>query len=166
VERNQQPAPIPDSVFPFVTCELSIATAQLPKPGGFMSKAIRITLSLVFSLMLLSALTMAQTGGNNAEKDKNKEHHSRLAKVAFWRHHNDADKNAKPAQAAQAPSKQAQAKPAQVKPVSAKQVAGKNQKQEQHASSMSKPAVKKAHAVNKTKPLQKARDPKTASVKQ
>jgi Ni/Co efflux regulator RcnB len=131
-----------------------------------MSKVMRTILSLVFSLMLLSALTMAQTGGNNAEKDKNKEHHSRLAKVAFWRHHNDADKNAKPAQATPAPSKQAQAKPAQVKPVSAKQVAGKNQKQEQHASNMSKPAVKKAHAVNKTKPHQKAKDPKTVSVKQ
>ena len=130
-----------------------------------MSKAIRTILSLMFSLMLFSALTMAQAGGNNADKDKNK-HQSRLAKVAFWRHHKDADKNAKPAQAAPTASKQAQAKPGQVKSVSAKQVAGKNLKQEQHASSMSKPAVKKAHAVNKTKPHQKAKDPKTASVKQ
>jgi len=79
-----------------------------------MSKAIRTTLSLVVSLVLFSALTMAQPGGNNANKDKNKEHHSRFAKVAFWRHHwrhhKDADKNAKQAQATQAPSKQAQAK--------------------------------------------------------
>jgi hypothetical protein len=163
VERNHQPAPIPDSVFPFVTCEPSIATAQLPKPGGFMSKAIRTTLSLMVSLVMFSALTMAQAGGNNADKDKNKEHHSRLAKVAFWRHHSDANKNAKPVQATPTPSKQAQAKPAQVKPVSAKQVAGKNRKQEQHASNMSKPALKKAHAANKTKPPQKAKDPKASS---
>ena len=132
-----------------------------------MSKAIRTILSLVVSLVLFSALTMAQTGGNTADKDKSKEHHSGLAKVAFWRHHNSADKNAKPAQATPAPSKQAQAKPAKVKPVSAKQVAGKNsQKSEQHASNMSKPAVKKTHVANKTKPHQKAKDSKTVSVKQ
>jgi hypothetical protein len=143
-----------------------MAIAQLPKPGGFMSKAIRAILSLVVSLALFSALTMAQAGGNNADKGKNK-HQSRLAKVAFWRHHKDADKNAKQAQAMQAPSKQAQAKPAQVKPVSAKQVGGKNsQKQELHASNMSKPSVKKAPATKKTKPLQKPKDPKTASEKQ
>ena len=133
-----------------------------------MSKAIRTTLSLVVSLVLFSALTMAQPGGNNANKDKNKEHHSRLAKVAFWRrHHKDADKNAKQAQATQAPSKQAQAKTAQIKPASTKQAAGKkDQKQEQHASNMSKPSAKKAPAANKTKPRQKAQDPKTASLKQ
>ena len=130
-----------------------------------MSKAIRTILSLVVSLVLFSVLTMAQTGGNNADKDKNK-HQSRLAKVAFWRHHKDADKNAKPAQGTPAPSKQAQAKTAQVKPVSAKQVAGKNQKPEQHASNMSKPSVKKAPAANKTKPQHKTKDPKTTSSKQ
>jgi len=132
-----------------------------------MSKAIRTTLSLVVSLVLFSALTMAQAGPNNADKDKNKEHHSRLAKVAFWRHHKDADKNAKQAQVTQAPSKQAQAKTAQIKPASTKQAAGKkDQKQEQHASNLSKPSAKKAPAANATKPLQKAQDPKTASLKQ
>lgn len=132
-----------------------------------MSKAIRTTLSLVVSLVLFSALTMAQAGGNHADKDKNKEHHSRLAKVAFWRHHKHADKNAKQAQATQAPSKQAQAKTAQIKPASTKEAAGKkDQKQEQHASNMSKPSAKKAPAANKTKPRQKAQDPKTPSLKQ
>ncbi len=131
-----------------------------------MSKAIRTILSLVVSLVLFSAMTMAQAGVNNAEKDKNKEHHSSLAKVAFWRHHKDADKNAKRAQTTQAPSKQAQAKTAQVKPASAKQTAGtKDQKQEQHANNVSKPSTKKAPAANKTKPRQ-AQDPKTASLKQ
>jgi hypothetical protein len=132
-----------------------------------MSKAIRTTLSLVVSLVLFSALTMAQPGGNNADKDKNKEHHSRFAKVAFWRHHKGTDKNAKQAHATQVPSKQAQAKTAQLKPASTKQVAGKkDQKHEQHASNMSKPSDKKAPAANKTKARQKGQDPKTVSLKQ
>jgi hypothetical protein len=136
-----------------------------------MSKTIRTTLSLVVSLVLLSALTMAQPGGSNADKDKNKdknkEHHSRLTKFAFWRHHKGVDKNAKQSQATQTPSKQAQTKTAQIKPASTKQVADKkDQKHEQHASNMSKPYVKKAPAANKTKAQQKAEDPKTASLKQ
>jgi len=90
-----------------------------------MSKAVRTTLSLVVSLVLFSALTMAQAGGNNADKDKNNGHHSRLTKVAFWRHHKDTDKNAKQAQATQAPSKPAHAKTAEIKPVSTKQAPGK-----------------------------------------
>jgi Ni/Co efflux regulator RcnB len=113
-----------------------------------MSKTIRTTLSLVVSLVLFSALTMAQAGGNNVDKDKNKKHHSHLARVAFWRHHKDTDKNAKQAQATQAPSKQAHAKTAKIKPASAKS------------------SAKKAPAANKTKPRQKAQDPKTASLKQ
>ena len=131
-----------------------------------MSKAIRTVLNLALSLGLFSAMTMAQAGGKNAEKDKNNEHHSSFAKVAFWRHHKDADKNAKRAQATQAPSKQAQAKTAQLKPASAKQTAGKkDQKQEQHASNVSKPSTTKTPAANKTKP-RPAQDPKTASLKQ
>ena len=131
-----------------------------------MSKAVRTILSLVASLVLFSAMSMAQAGGNNAERDKNKEHRSRLAKVAFWRHHKDADKNTKGAPATPAP-KQAQATTAQVKPASAKQAVGKKDpKQEQHASNVSKPSDKKAPAANKTKPRQKAQDPKTASLKQ
>lgn len=131
-----------------------------------MSKTIRTTLCLAVGLLLFSALTMAQAGGNNADKDTNKEHHSRLAKVAFWRHHKDADKNAKQAQATPAPSKQAPAKTAQIKPASSKQVAGKKDQQEQHASKMNQPIAKKAAAANKTKLQQKAQDPKTTSLKQ
>ena len=132
-----------------------------------MSKAIRTALCLMFSLALLSALAMAHAGGYNADKDKNKEHHGRFSKVAFWRHHKDADKKAKPAQATQTPSKEAQAKPAQLKPASAKQVTGKNSpKQEQHASNASKPAVKKVASKSKAKPQHKGQDPKPASLKQ
>src|SRR5947199_10012549 len=109
------PSPFPHSIFPFVTCEPPLTTAQFTKPGGFMSKSIRTALSLVVSLVLFSALTMAQAGGN-ADKGKNKEHHSRFAKVAFWRHHNDADKKAKQAQAKQATPKPAQAKALEIHP--------------------------------------------------
>src|SRR5260370_16632460 len=74
-------------------------------------------------------MTMGQAGGNNADQDKNQDknkgHHSRLTKVAFWRHHKDTDKNAKQAQATQAPSNPAQAKTAEIKPVSTKQAPGK-----------------------------------------
>jgi hypothetical protein len=131
-----------------------------------MSKAIRTTVSVVVGILLFSAMTMAQAGGNNTEKDKNKESHSRLGKVAFWRHHQDAD-NAKRAQAARGPSKPAQAKTAQVKPASAKQIAGKKeQTQEQQASNLSKPSTKKTPAANKTKARQAQDDPKSALLKQ
>jgi hypothetical protein len=133
-----------------------------------MSKAIRTVLSLAVGLLLFSAMTTAQDGGKNTEKDKNKPQHSRLGKVAFWRHHQDADKNAKPPKATQAgPSKQAQAKTTQVKPASAQQIAGKkDQKQEQRASKVSKPSTKKAPPANKTKPPQAQDDPKAALLKQ
>jgi hypothetical protein len=128
-----------------------------------MSKAIRTTLSLVISLVLLSTLTMAKTNGNNADKDKNKQHHSRLSKIAFWRHHKDTSKNAK----AQAQSKHAQAKTAQVKPVAAKQATDKKeQKPEQHVAKAKKASGNKAPATNKTKQREKGQDPKAASFQQ
>jgi len=109
-----------------------------------MSKTIRTTVSVVVSLLLLCAMTMAQAAAKNSENDKSKQQHSRLSKVAFWRHHPDADKNAKKAQATQASSKQAKTKTAQVKPVAAKQVADKKDpKQDQHASTVAKPSTKK-----------------------
>src|SRR2546426_3992011 len=102
--RKHEIALCPDSP----RCSLSslvsppLTTAQLPKPGGFMSKAIRTTLSLVVSLVLFSALTMAQTGGNNANKNKNKQHHRRPAKDAFLRRpHKNANKNAQQTHATQ-----------------------------------------------------------------
>ena len=111
-----------------------------------MSKAVRTILCLVVSLVLFGTMALAQNGGSNASKDKskkNKEHHSRLAKVEFWRHHKDNAKNAKPVK--QAESKQAQPKPAQVKRASAKQVAAeKDQKPVRRASKVSKAPAKKA----------------------
>jgi hypothetical protein len=132
----------------------------IPETGraGFMSKAIRTTLSLMVSLVLFSTLAMAYAGGNDTDKDKTRKHHSRVAKLAFWHHHRDADKNPKPAQVTQAPSRQAQVKTAQLRPASAKRAASKR---DQNAGNMSKPSAKKERAANKTK-----RDPKTASLKQ
>lgn len=131
-----------------------------------MSKAIRTILSLVVALVLFSALTMAQAGGDANKNKDDGEHHSRLAKAAFWRHHKDSGKNAKPVQA-QVASKPAPAKTAQLKPVSATvSAAKKDQKPEQHASNLSKPSAKKAHTVNKTKPQTKAQDHQTASLEQ
>ena len=127
-----------------------------------MSKATRSILSVVVSLMLFCALTMAQTAKNSTDKDK--EHHSRFAKVAFWRHHKDADKQAKQGHAMQSPSTQPQAKTAQLKPASAKPAAGKNSQNQQHASQMSKPSANKASGTNKTKAHPKAHDPKADSL--
>ena len=134
-----------------------------------MSKTTRTTVSLAVSLTLFSALALAETGGN-ANKDKStQEHHSHLAKAAFWRHHKDANKSAKPAQRPQASTSKTQAKaaPARVKPVVAKVSTAKNdQKPAQHASSVTKPSPKKAPIASKTKPSEKVRTPQTVSLKQ
>jgi hypothetical protein len=115
-----------------------------------MSKAIRTTLSLVVALVLFSAVTMAQAAANT-KNTENKEHHSRLAKAAFWRH-KDANENAKQTKPTQA-SKQSHAKAAQLKPASAK-VSGK--KDQQGGSKANKPTAKTAPAASKTKPQPKA----------
>ena len=128
-----------------------------------MSKPIRTTLTVMFGIVLLSTLTMAQNGANNTDKGKSKEHHSRLAKAAFWRHHKDVNKNVQQGQAKRVPSKAAQAKTAQLKPVSAKQVTG-TKNQQQHDSNVSK-SSRKASVANKTKPQQKTQ-PKPVSLKQ
>ena len=122
-----------------------------------MSKTVRTMVSVAVGLLLLSSMTMAQAAAKNSakDKDKNQQQHSRLSKVAFWRHHSDADKNAKKAKTAPATPEQANAKKAHVKPVAAKQVVGKqvarkkDQKPEQHYSKVTKPSTKKAPVANK-----------------
>jgi hypothetical protein len=102
-----------------------------------MCKAVKTALSLVVGMVLAGTLAQAQAGGNSAQKTKtqNKEHHSRLKKVEFWRHHRDSAKNAKQ-------PKQAKAKPAQVRAVPVKQtVSTKDQKR--HASNVAKASAKK-----------------------
>jgi hypothetical protein len=123
----------------------------------------RATLGLVVSLVLFSALTMAQPGGNNADKDKNKEHHSRLSELAFWHHHRESDKSAKTVPAKQTQPKPAQAKTAQMRPATLA-TGKKDQNQEQHAKS--KAPARKTSTATKTKPQLKTQSRKTPSLKQ
>ena len=125
-----------------------------------MNQAFRTTQRLVASALILTAVAIAQAGPNNTDNTKSTEHHSKFSKVAFWRHHNDANKNAKqdaakPATSEQAQPKAAQAKPAaakqsqasktQVKPVSAKQPVNKTD-QKQNATKTASPSAKKTTA--------------------
>ena len=58
-----------------------------------MSKLLKATLIIGISLFLACSLAMGQANGQ-AKKDKSKESHSRLSKVAFWRHHKESPKKA------------------------------------------------------------------------
>jgi hypothetical protein len=128
-----------------------------------MRRATRNTLTLMASLVLLSGLMMAQPRTNKADKNKSSQHHSKLAKLAFWRHQKGADNKAQK----QTPSKNAHAKRTQVKPASAKQTAGKaDQKHEQMASNKGNPSVKKTPATQATKLAKKAQHSTTDSSKQ
>jgi hypothetical protein len=125
-----------------------------------MNQAFRTTQRLVVSALLLTAVAIAQAGASNTDNTKSTEHHSKLSKVAFWRHHNDANKNAKqdaakPATSEHAQPKAAQVKPAaakqsqssktQVKPVSAKQPVSKTD-QKQNTTKTASPSAKKTTA--------------------
>src|SRR5579864_3252776 len=125
-----------------------------------MNQAFRTTQRLVASALLLTAVAIAQAGANNTDNAESTEHHSKFSNVAFWRHHNDANKNAKqdaakPATSEQAQPKAAQVKPAaakqsqasktQVKPVSAKQPASKTD-QKQNTIKTASPSAKKTTA--------------------
>lgn len=151
-----------------------------------MNRAVRTGLALVISVVLLSALSMAQS---SSDKDTNKQHHSRLAKVAFWRHPKDGGTKQKQAQPNEKSSDN-HAPAAQLKPTSAKTSAAKspapntNQKQVQHAAVNKKPAAKsisasksvnstkteksasKASTPAKTTPRKKAPAPQAVSFKQ
>ena len=118
-----------------------------------MSKKVRNTLSVVISLVLFSALALAQGGGSTSEKnkDKNREHHSRLAKVVFWHRHKGSHKNAKQGEAKQDKSTRPQPQAAQVKPVSFKHSGKRDQEQGQHARKVSKARTSKASAHMATK---------------
>jgi RNA polymerase primary sigma factor len=122
--------------------------------------------------MLLTAVAIAQAGANNTDNTKTKstEHHSKLSKVAFWRHHNDANKNAKqdaakPATSEHAQPKAAQVKPAaakqsqssktQVKPVSAKQPVSKTD-QKQNTTKTASPSAKRTTAKAESAPPKKS----------
>jgi hypothetical protein len=135
-----------------------------------MSKAIRTILVSFVSAILLTTVTMAQTNGNADKQKASKEHHGRLSKVAFWRHHKQ-DKGAKQAESAN--PQRAKNKTAQLKPVSAKSTTSgkqsaskKTQAQEQHPSSMSKSSGKPvSKSASSTQPatVKKTKAPATKS---
>ena len=54
-----------------------------------MNRAVRTSLRLVISIVLLSAVALAHVSGNNVDKNTSRGHHSRLSKLAFWRGHKD-----------------------------------------------------------------------------
>src|SRR5579872_110531 len=114
-----------------------------------MSQKVRNTLSVVISLVLFSALALAQGGGSTSET--NKEHHSRLAKVEFWHRHKGSHKNAKQGEAKQDKSTRPQPQAAQVKPVSFKHSGKRDQEQGQHARKVSKARTSNASAHMSTK---------------
>jgi hypothetical protein len=140
-----------------------------------MNQLRRTTQWLVAGMVLAGAVTIAQAETNKSDKTS-VEHHSKMSKVAFWRHHNDASKNAKqnakaaqskPAQPKQAQVKPTSAKPsqgnkAQVKPVSAKQPSGSTAKKNTAKVSSAQPAktqpksmtAQNAHASQKDSPKQ------------
>jgi hypothetical protein len=140
----------------------------MPKPEARMIKAIRTALALVFAVMLLSVVTLAQASGQTNSKTNPKtspktkttaadqQHHSKLSKAAFWHHDKNNTKNAKsaktvkPAKATKATSKKATTKTAQkstktakVKPVSSKTASGKKSQPKISKTSTKKTASKK-----------------------
>ncbi len=124
-------------------------------------RAIRTVLTIALSLVMFSAIAQAGTKtSDKKDRDKNKEH-SRISKVAFWRHHKNANK-AKPAHASQASSNHGPSKPAQVKPVSKQGNSNKQLKPAQHTT-QSKASVNKVPTVSKKKAQPKAEDTKKAS---
>jgi hypothetical protein len=57
-----------------------------------MDRAVRTSLRLVVSIMLLSAVALAHSSGNKVDKNTNREHPSRFSKIAFWHRHKGHDK--------------------------------------------------------------------------
>lgn len=80
-----------------------------------MNHPIRTIQRLAVSALVLSVFATAQAGTNNTSNSKSTEHHSKMSKMAFWRHHN-ANKNAKQNQSKPTETKTAQTKTAQTKP--------------------------------------------------
>ncbi len=137
-----------------------------------MSKQFRNVASVLVSVVLLGMLT--QASANTDKNTKNDEHHSRLSKAAFWKHHKHQDKAAKPSPAApqKAHTQKARPKAAELKPASAKKTTGtkseaKAHVSKAHATKASKPAGKpKSVGVAKTNTSKKSTNGQTSSFKQ
>lgn len=111
-----------------------------------MRREFRNAASAVVCVILLGIFTLAQASTSKDKNTKNEEHHSRMSKAAFWKHHKHQDKTAKtsPATSKKAQAQKTQSKSAQVKPVSAKKATGTKKQNQTHASKSSKPSGKSA----------------------
>lgn len=125
-------------------------------------KTVRTTLGLLVSTALLSAVAMAGVSGNAAKKDNQdqKQHHSRLAKAAFWRHHKKDKDSAKP-QAQQSHAKKASIVAAKNSSQPVKQASSKHVQKTTHVNKVSKSQAKasthkvaSAQKTSKTAPKQ------------
>ena len=54
-----------------------------------MNRAVRTSLHLFVSMMLLTAIPLANASSSNVDQNTNRGHHSRLSNLAFWRGHED-----------------------------------------------------------------------------
>jgi len=124
--------------------------------------------TMVNVLVCVAALSVAQASAATEKTTNDQEHHSRVSKAAFWRHHKHQDKAAKPAPAAaqKAESQKSQSKTARFKPVSAKVTTEVNKQKPASASKVTKSSTEKTSAATKTKSSQKTHDGQTSPVKQ
>lgn len=134
-----------------------------------MRKQFRSVAGVLVSIVLLGVL--AQASASTDKNTKSQEHHSRMSKAAFWKHHKHQDKAAKPSPAKpqKAQARKAQPKAAEVTPVSTKKTTGTKSQKKIHTSKASKPAGKsagKTAAVAKTSTSEKSANAKTSSFRQ
>ena len=132
-----------------------------------MNTNFRSVASVLVSIVVLGMLTVAQASASTDKNTKNDEHHSRLSKAAFWKHHKHHDKTAKPSPSMpqEAHTQKVQPKTAQLKPVSAKRSTATKEQNQAHASKASKPSTGKSVAVTKTT-SKKPTNEQTSSFKQ
>ncbi len=133
-----------------------------------MRKQFRNVASVLVSIVLLGLL--AQASASTDKNAKNEEHHSRMSKAAFWKHHKHQDKTAKPspATAHKTEKQKIQPKTAEVKPVSTKKTTPTKNEKKVDAKA-SKPAGKpagKTVAVAKTTTSKRPTNAQTSSFKE
>ena len=133
-----------------------------------MTTNFRSVASVLVSIVVLGMLTVAQASASTDKNTKNEEHHGRLSKAAFWKHHKHHDKTAKPSPSMRqkAQTEKVQPKTAQLKPVSAKASTATKEKNQTHASKASKASTGKSVAVTKTNASKKPKNGQTSSFKQ
>ncbi len=139
-----------------------------------MRKQFRNLAIVLGSIVLLGILAQASASTDKDSK-KNDEHHSRLSKAAFWKHHKHQDKAAKPSPATpqkahtqKAQAQKAQPKTAELKPASAKKTIATKKQNQAHAKKASKPAGKsagKSAAVAKANSSKKSTNAQASSFK-